>query len=66
MFYLLVCASFAIKTYDCGQDFRFYQKTMCKGADKTSEQRFLKEFKATSKNSGECELKQTKSDLNAT
>ena len=32
-FYSLLCISFAIKTYDCGQDFRFYRKTKHKAAD---------------------------------
>ena len=47
MFYTLFCDSCAIKTYDYGQDFHFYRKTRRKAADKTLEQHFLKEFKAT-------------------
>ena len=46
--------------YDYGQDVRFHHKTKCEAADKILEQRFLKEFKATCKNSGESELKQQK------
>ena len=41
----------------------FYHKTKCKAPDKTLEQGFLKEFKASRKNSGNPELKTTKSDL---
>ena len=41
---------------DYAQDFRFYHKTKRKAADKTLVQRFLKEFKATCKTSGETEL----------
>ena len=55
MFYPLPCASFAIKACDHRQDFHFYHKTKCKAADKTLEQYFLKEFKASCKNSGESE-----------
>ena len=40
------------------QDFHFYHKAKSKTADKTLEQRFLKEFKGTGKNSGESQLKQ--------
>ena len=58
MCYLLLCASVATKTYDYGQEFHFYHKTKWKAADKTLEQHFLKEFKATCKNSDESELKQ--------
>ena len=48
-----------IKKHDYGHDFRFYHKTFKrKVADKTLQQRFLKEFKATCKNSIESELKQ--------
>ena len=62
MFYLLLRASFAIKTYDLcnGQDFHFYHKMKRKAADNTLEQCFLKEFKATFKNPGEAELNQQK------
>ena len=60
MFYLLLCASFTIKSHDYGQDFHFYHKTKCNSVDKTLEQRFLKELKATCKNSVESELKQQK------
>ena len=49
-----------IKTYDYGQDFCFHHKTKHKTVDTTLEQHFLKEFKATCKNSGESELKQQK------
>ena len=48
----------AIKTYDYGQDFRFYYKMEHKAADNTLEQRFLKDFKVTYKNSGESKIKQ--------
>ena len=57
MSYPLLCASFVIKTNDYGQDFRLYLKTKRNAADKTLGQRFLKEFKATCKNSSESELK---------
>ena len=60
MFYLLLCALFSIKSYDYEQDFHLYHITKPKAADKTLEQCFLKKFKATCKNSGECELKQEK------
>ena len=54
MFYALLCASFAIKSCDYGQHFRFCYKTRRKATDKTLEPRFLKEFKATRKlSSGE-------------
>ena len=33
MFYLLLCTSFVIKTYDHGQDFHFYHKTKHKAAE---------------------------------
>ena len=46
-FYPYLYALFGIKTYDYGQDFRFYHKTKSKTVDKALEQRFLKEFKAT-------------------
>ena len=49
MFYPLFCASFVIKTYGLGQDFRLYHKTKRKAYAKTLEQRFLKEFKVTCK-----------------
>ena len=39
---------------------RFFLQTKCKAADKTLEQCFLKEFKATCKKSGESEIKQQK------
>ena len=57
----------AIKTYNYnyGQDFRFNHETKPKAVDKTLQQRFLKEFKATCKNSGESELKQQKVTWNA-
>ena len=58
MFYSLLYTSCAIKTCDYRQDFRFYHKTKCKETGKTLGQLFLKEFKATCKNSGESELKQ--------
>ena len=61
MFYALLCTSFAIQTYDIGQDFPFYHKPKCKAVDETLEPGFLKEFKATGKRSGESELKQQKS-----
>ena len=41
---------------DYAQDFCFYHKTKRKAGDKTLVQRFLKEFKATCKTSGETEL----------
>ena len=44
MFYLLLCASFTIKSHDYGQDFHFHHKMKYDSADKTLEQRFLKEF----------------------
>ena len=47
------------KTYDYGQDFRYYHKTKRKASGKTLEQR-LKKFKATCKNFGESELKNNK------
>ena len=49
----------AITSYDYmyGQDFRFNHNTKCKEADKTFKQPFLKEFKATYK---ESKLKQQK------
>ena len=58
MFYplLFICN----RNYDYGQNFPFYHKTKCKAADKTLEQSFLKEFKATGKKSGESEPKQQK------
>ena len=59
MFYPLFCALFAIKTYDYGKISVFIDhKTKRKAADKTLEQHFLKEFKATGKNYREFELKQ--------
>ena len=60
MFYPLLCTLLAVKTYDCGQDVCFYHKMNCKAADKTLEQRFLKELKAACKNPGESELKEQK------
>ena len=55
-FYPLLYASFAIKR----QHFRFYHKTKRKAGDRILEKRFLKELKATCKNSGKAELKQQK------
>ena len=49
-----------MKSYDYEQDFHFHHKMKCKVADKTLEQCFLMEFKATCKNSAEFELKQRK------
>ena len=49
MFYPLLCASFAIKSYDYGKDVRFLHKTKCQAADKIVERGFLKKFKATCK-----------------
>ena len=51
------------ETCDYGQDFCFYHKTKRKATDKTLEQHFLKEFKATCKNTSESELKQQKGNL---
>ena len=45
-----------MQTCDYEQDFHFYHKMKCKTADKTLEQHFLKEFKATCKNPGNPEL----------
>ena len=42
---------------------RFLLQMKCKVANKTLQQRFSKEFKATCKNSGKSELKQQKNDL---
>ena len=56
----LLYASSSIKTYDYEQDFHFYHKTNHKAVEKTSEHHFLKEFKATCKDSGESELRQQK------
>ena len=53
------------KNYDHGQDFHFYHKTKRKAADKTLEQRFLKEFKDTCNTSGDSELKEPKMTWNA-
>ena len=49
MSYPLLCASFAIKTCDHGQDVCFNHKMKHKVADKTSELCFVKEFKAQAK-----------------
>ena len=43
MFYLLLCASFATKTYNYEQDFHIYHKTKRKAVDKTLGQGLLKE-----------------------
>ena len=60
MFYPLLCASFCDKNGNLALNHRFLLQTKSKPADKTLEQRFLKEFKATCKNFGEVELKQQK------
>ena len=57
MFYKLLCASFAMKTYDYGQYFCFCHKTKCTAAGKTLGQHFLGQFMATCQKSGESELK---------
>ena len=57
-FYQLLCASFFDKNGNLAHNHRFLWQTKRKQADKTLEQRFLKEFKATCKNSVESELKQ--------
>ena len=57
MFYPLLNALFALKTYDYEQDFCLYHKMMCKAADRTLGQHFLKEFSPdTCKNSSKCEF----------
>ena len=45
----LFCLLCAIKTNDYEQDFLFYQRTKGKAVDKTLNQCFLKELKATCK-----------------
>ena len=58
MFYLLLCALFCDKNGNCAHNQRFLLQMKHKTADKALEQHFLKEFKATCKNSSESELKQ--------
>ena len=60
MFYPLRCASFCDKNRNLAHYHNFLLRMKRKAADKSMEQRYLKEFKATCKTSGESELKQQK------
>ena len=57
---LLLCASFCHKNGNLAHNHRSLLQMKCKREDITLEQSFLKEFKATCKNSSESELKQRK------
>ena len=46
VFYLLLYALSATKTYDSGQNVRFYHNTKPKAVDKTLKERLLKKLKA--------------------
>ena len=59
IFYSLLCASFCDKNRNLAHSHRFLLQ-INEAADKTLEQCFLKEFKASCKNSDESELKQKK------
>ena len=60
MFYPLLCASFCNKNGNLAHNHRILLQMKHKARDKTLEQCFLKEFKATCKNSGKSELKNKK------
>ena len=60
------CFALCDKIYDYEQDFSFSHKMKRKASDKTLEQHFLKEFKATCKNCSEPELKQQNAIRNLT
>ena len=57
---LLLCTLFCDKNGNLAYNHRFLLQTKPKAVDKTFDQHFLKEFKATCKNFGESDLKQQK------